>query len=123
MDPLAEKALAEVRFVAMSLPCATEKLSHGEPTWFIDGKKCFATFCTYHHGSRLGVIFAAPIGVQAMLVSSEPDKFYVPPYVGGRGWIGMNLDIPFDSEELADLLTEAYRTVAPPKYLRFFGQG
>ena len=118
MDALAEAALAAARRAAMSLPMATEKLSHGEPTWFVDGKKSFALFCNYHHGMRLGVWCAAPPGIQEMLIDSDPDRFYRPPYVGPRGWVGINLDSPFDYDELLNMLTEAYRHVAPPKYLK-----
>jgi len=118
IDPAAEKALALTRTAAMALPMATEKLSHGEPTWFVDGKKSFAMFCTYHHGLRLGIWMAAPAGAQEMLIQSDPEKFYRPPYVGPRGWVGVNLDVDIDEAELADLLREAYRHVAPPKYLK-----
>ena len=116
MDRKAEEALEIARRCAMALPMATEKLSHGEPTWFVDGKKSFALFCNYHHGMRLGVWMAAPLGVQEMLIETDPDKFYRPPYVGPRGWIGVNLDKDIDEEELAEMLKEAYRHVAPPKY-------
>jgi len=118
MDAKAEHALEIARRCAMTLPYATEKLSHGEPTWFVDGKKSFAMFCTYHHGMQLGVWMAAPAGVQEMLIESDPAKFYRPPYVGPRGWVGVNLDQEIDEEELADMLKEAYRHVAPPKYLK-----
>lgn len=116
MEKVAEEALEVVRKAINALPLVTEKLSHGEPTWFVDGKKSFAMFCNYHHGLRLGLWFAAPEGVQEMLIQSDPEKFYRPPYVGPRGWIGINLDIAIDEVELAELLLEAYRTVAPPKY-------
>ena len=118
MDPIAEAAQGQARQAAISLPMVTEKLSHGEPTWFVDGKKSFAMFCTYHHGMRLGVWMAAPPGIQEVLIESDPNRFYRPPYVGPRGWIGVNLDIEISIEELADLLKEAYRHVAPPKYLK-----
>lgn len=118
MNARDQQILEQTRSVAMALPCATEKLSHGEPTWFVDGKKSFAMFCNYHHGMRLGIWIAAPAGVQEMLIQSDGDTFYRPPYVGPRGWVGINLDGEVDWEELADLLKEAYRHVAPPKYLR-----
>ncbi|MBS1701870.1 MAG: MmcQ/YjbR family DNA-binding protein [Armatimonadetes bacterium] len=118
MDPLAEKVLTETRKAALALPLVTEKLSHGEPTWFVDGKKSFAMFCTYHHGMRLGIWMAAPPGAQEMLIQSDGEKFYRPPYVGPRGWVGVNLDGEVDWDELADLLKEAYRAVGPPKYLK-----
>ncbi len=61
---------------------------------------------------------AAPPGIQEMLIKSDSERFYRPPYVGPRGWIGVNLDSEIDTEELAELLKEAYRHVAPPKYLK-----
>jgi predicted DNA-binding protein (MmcQ/YjbR family) len=115
---MSEVVLEQLRMICMSLPCATEKLSHGEPTWFVDGKKSFAMFCNFHHGLRLGVWCAAPVGAQEMLIATDSDKFYRPPYVGPRGWIGVNLDIENDWDEVADILREAYRHVAPSKYLR-----
>ena len=53
-----------------------------------------------------------------MLIETDPDRFYRPPYVGPRGWVGVNLDTPFDFDELLNMLTEAYRHVAPPKYVK-----
>ena len=69
-----------------------------------------------HHGDgRLGLWCPAPPGVQAELVEQEPDRFFVPPYVGHRGWIGVRLDIDPDWDEVSALLDEAYRHVAPKK--------
>ena len=75
--------LERVRAICMALPEATERLSHGAPTWFIAGKKTFVTFHDDHHGDGiLGFWCAAPPGVQAELVDEEPERFYVPAYVG-----------------------------------------
>lgn len=123
MTPEAEVALAAVRNVVSKLPCVLERPSHGEPTWFIDGKKSFAMFCNYHHGSRLAVWCAAPAGVQEMLIADDSDRFFRPPYVGPRGWIGIYLDREVAASELEDILEEAYRAVAPPKYLKLLDQG
>mgnify|MGYP003417081804 CR=1 FL=1 len=69
-----------------------------------------------HHGDgELGIWCPAPRGVQAELVETQPDRFYVPAYVGHRGWLGMRLDRDPDWDEVAGVLVEAYRTVAPKK--------
>lgn len=99
----------------MSLPEATERLSHGEPTWFVAGKKTFATYADHHHDDRLAFWCPAPEGVQAEMVAAEPDRFFAPPYVGGRGWLGVRLDREVDWDEVAGIVAEAYRLVAPRK--------
>jgi hypothetical protein len=108
--------LETLRRLCLALPEVTERLSHGEPTWFIRGKKTFVMYADHHHDDRLAFWCAAPEGAQEMLVSSDPDRFFVPPYVGVRGWLGVRLDVPgVDWDQIADLVTEAYRTVAPRK--------
>jgi hypothetical protein len=96
------------------MPEAWEKLSHGEPTFFV-GKKVFAMFANNHHNDgRVAVWCPAPLGIQAMLIEAEPEKFFKPPYVGVRGWIGIRLDSVRD-EELTSHLRQAWRMIAPPK--------
>src|SRR5262245_60124346 len=108
--------VAEVRKICLSLPEVDERLSHGAPTFFVRGKKSIATVWDDHHGdSILGLICAAPPGVQQQLVDEEPDRFYVPAYVGGRGWIGVRLDRKPDWGEIEQILVEAYTCVAPAK--------
>ena len=105
-----------VRSVAMALPEVTERLSHGSPTFFIKEKKTFVNFVDDHHGDGIvGIWCAAPLGAQAELVDDEPDRFFVPPYVGGRGWIGVRLEHTIDRDELTIIITEAYLQVAPAK--------
>jgi hypothetical protein len=100
----------------MALPEATERASHGEPTWFVRGKKTFVTAATFHHDDRLGFWCAAPMGVQESLVESDPQRFFRPPYVGVRGWLGVYLDVDdVDWDEIEDLVVQAYRSVAPAK--------
>jgi hypothetical protein len=100
----------------MALPEVTERLSHGEPTWFVRAKKTFVTMDTNHHGSgHLAIWCAAPPGIQAQLVDEEPERFFVPPYVGGRGWLGVRVDTNVDWDELAAIVEDAYRCVAPAK--------
>lgn len=103
-----------VRRIALALPETNERLSHGMPTFFIRDKKTFVS-CTHdHHGDgRVALWCSAAAGVQAELVEQEPDRFFVPPYVGPRGWIGVRLDVDVDWDEIAGIVTDAYRNVAP----------
>jgi hypothetical protein len=101
----------------MSFPEVTERLSHGEPTWFIQGKRSFATYADHHHDDRLAFWCAAPDGLQETLVERDPDRYFVPPYVGPRGWLGVYLDVSVDWHEVVDIVEDAYRTVAPQRLL------
>ena len=115
----AAAALARVREACVALPEVTERLSHGSPTWFVRGKRTFVMFLDDHHDDgRLAIWCAAPPGVQDDLVESDPGRFFRPPYVGHRGWIGLRLDVEPDWDEVAGVCEEAYRAVAP-KSLRF----
>ncbi|MGE0297320.1 MmcQ/YjbR family DNA-binding protein [Pseudonocardia sp.] len=106
--------LERLRALCLALPEATEKISHGEPTWFV--RKTFATFADHHHDDRLAFWCAAPPGAQEELVASAPGRFFRPPYVGGRGWVGVYLDVPdVDWDEIGELVVDAYRTVAPKR--------
>ena len=115
-DPVAPNPVEHVRRICLALPEVTERLSHGAPTWFVRDKKTVATVWDDHHGDgRLALICAAPPGVQQQLVDEEPARFYVPPYVGGRGWIGVRLDVKVDWKEIREIVADAYRCVAPAK--------
>ena len=108
-----EKHVARVRKICLALPGATEKLSHGEPTFFV--KKVFAMCSTNHHNDgHFAVVIPAAIGIQEMLIKRSPEKFYRPPYVGGAGWVGIQLD-QVNDEELAFHIQEAWRLIAPKK--------
>ena len=107
-------ALGRLRALCLALPEATEKLSHGEPTWFV--RKVFVTYAGRHHDDRVAMWCAAPPGVQEALVGSDPHRFFRPPYVGGRGWLGVYLDVPeIDWDEVAELVTERYCLLAPQR--------
>jgi hypothetical protein len=110
---MARDPLHTLRALCLALPETTERLSHGEPTWFVRGKKTFVTYADRHHDDRLAFWCAAPVGDQEAMVSAEPGRFFVPPYVGSRGWLGVRLDVPVDWQEIADIVTDAYRVVAP----------
>ena len=109
-----EEHLRRVRRMCSALPDTTEKLSHGAPTFFVR-KRVYAMFVNNHHNDgHVAVWVAALPGVQAMLVNTFPRKFFRPPYVGVRGWIGIELSAT-DDDELAAHLLEAWRLVAPKK--------
>jgi hypothetical protein len=109
--------LRQVRELCVALPEVTERLSHGAPTWFA-GKKTMVMFLDDHHGDgRLALWVAAPPGVQRDMVEQEPERFFVPPYVGPRGWLGVRLDRTPDWDEVADIVEEAYRVVAIKRLL------
>jgi hypothetical protein len=109
-------ALDHLRALCLALPGVTERLSHGEPTWFVGGKKTFVMFANHHHDDRLAFWCAAPEGAQQLLIASDSETFFRPPYVGVRGWVGVRLDVPdVDWAEIADLVADAYRQVAPKR--------
>lgn len=109
--------LARLRQLCLALPESTERVSHGEPAWFVRDKKLFATYADHHHDDRLAFWCAASEGAQDVLVAGAPDRFFVPPYVGHRGWLGVWLDVPVDWDQIADFIDDAYRTVAPKRLL------
>jgi predicted DNA-binding protein (MmcQ/YjbR family) len=110
MDPL-----ESLRRLCLALPETTERLSHGEPTWFVRDKKTFVSYANHHHDDRLGFWCAAPPGVQEALVAQSSDRYYRPPYVGHRGWLGVYLDVPVDWAEIAEIVEDAYRMIAPKR--------
>lgn len=112
--------LPRLRALCLALPEVTEKLSHGEPTWFV--RRTFVTYANHHHDDRLGFWCAAPPGVQEELVAEEPERFFRPPYVGHRGWLGVYLDVPVDWAEIAEIVQDAYRAVAPGKLVAQLGE-
>lgn len=115
---MSEEALDQIRGAALALPETNERLSHGAPTFFIRDKKTFVMFVDNHHNDgRLAIWAAAPPGTQESLTETEPDRFFRPPYVGHRGWIGVRLDIDVDWDEVAHIVRDAYRCVAPKKLI------
>lgn len=109
-----EKHVERVRRVCLALPGTMEKLSHGEPTFFV-GKKVFAMCSINHHNDgHVAVVVPAAIGVQKALIETAPKTFYKPPYVGGAGWVGIELPLVSD-KELGNHILEAWRLIAPEK--------
>jgi hypothetical protein len=108
---------AAVRKHCLSIDGVTEKLSHGSPSFFAKGTPsrsgpCFVMCMDDHHGDGiLGLWVAAPPGAQEAAVGADPETYFVPPYVGGRGWLGVRLDRSLPADELVELLDEAHETV------------
>jgi hypothetical protein len=110
-----EKKLVErLRGVCTALPEVTERLSHGEIAWFVRDKKTLVAMDDHHHDADHFAFWCpAPPGVQEQLVQLEPERFFRPPYVGHRGWIGVRLDVDVDWDEIAGIVEDGYRHVAP----------
>ena len=109
-----DEQLHRVRRICATLPETTERLSRGEPTFFVR-KKVYAMFASNHHNDgHIAVWIPAPPGLQVRLIQAWPRTFFKPPYVGVRGWVGIELDAIGD-EDLASHLCEAWRLVAPKK--------
>jgi len=111
-----ERTLRRIREICLALPETSERLSHGAPTFFVRGKRAFLMVLTNHHGDgRFAIWCAAADAIQGMLVDADPERFFVPPYVGHRGWLGARLDRDVDWEELSGIIEDAYAEVAPAK--------
>ena len=117
-----ERVLGTIREICLGLPETSERLSHGAPTFFVRAKRAFLMVLTNHHGDgRFAIWCAAPDGMQKMFVEADPERFFVPPYVGHRGWLGLRLDRALDVDELAGILEDAYAEVAPARLVEAAG--
>ncbi|HSK87838.1 MAG TPA: MmcQ/YjbR family DNA-binding protein [Anaerolineales bacterium] len=111
---MSEKQLERVRRICLALPETTERLSHGEPTFFVN-KKVFVMFANNHHNDgRIAVWLPVPSGFQAALIETAPEIYFHPPYVGVRGWIGIELDRIHD-KDLAFHIQTAWELIAPKR--------
>jgi len=104
--------LQRVRRICLALPDANERASHGSPTFFIRDKRSFVMYADDHHGDgRLALWCASSSDVQKMLATSRPDQFFVPPYVGHLGWIGVRLDRDLSWDEIQGVIKDAHQVV------------
>ena len=109
-----EAVLARLRTICLALPETSEWPSHGSPSFFVREKRCFLMLLDDHHGDgRFAIWCAAPPGNQEMLVAADPVRFFRPPYVGHRGWLGVMLDGDVDWDEVEGIVEDAFATVAP----------
>lgn len=112
---MAEDVLQRLRALCLSFPEATEKEAWGTPTFRIRDK-LFAMWDDHHHGvAHVAVWCKAPAGVQEILTHAAPRRFFVPPYVGPKGWIGVRLDGEVDWDEVHDFLEESFLMTAPKR--------
>ena len=141
--PEAREPLDRLRALCLALPGASERLSHGEPAWFVrkqsrpslrgrrkaqlggaEGDPAtkepdrsasiqFVTMADHHHDERVAFWAAAPEGAQGRWIALDPVRFFRPPYVGGRGWIGVYLDVEQDWDDVAEIVGDAHAVVTP----------
>jgi hypothetical protein len=110
--------VARLRALCLALPEVTERPSHGEPAFFVRDKVQFVMVDDHHHGAdHVGFWCAAPPGAQEALITADPHRYYRPPYVGHRGWVGVRLAADGladpDWDEVDEVVRDAYRAVAP----------
>jgi predicted DNA-binding protein (MmcQ/YjbR family) len=110
------RVIRRLRAVCLALPDAFEKEAWGECTFRVTGGSMFAMTDSNHHGSgHLAVWVKAPPMVQEILVHSDAKRFFVPPYVGSKGWVGVRLDYKVDWDEVAGILKDGYLMSAPKR--------
>ena len=111
-----DELAARLREICMALPGVTERPSHGVPAWFVNGKRSFAQlWADGHHQNQFPHLWcASTLETQQLLIDSNPERFFRPPYVGHRGWTGVRLDDP-DWAEIAELCQDAYQLIAAPR--------
>lgn len=112
--PANEKHLRKLRAFALSLPGAAEALNHGRPCFTVRDKT-FVMFMDDHHGDgRVAIWCKAPPGAQSVIVEADPERYFVPPYVGTRGWIGARLDRKPEWDAIQALVAESHAMTAEP---------
>ncbi len=110
--------LARIRGICLALPETSERPSHGAPSFFVREKKCFLMLLDNHHDDgRFAIWCAAPPGNQELLVGANADRFFRPPYVGHRGWLGVSMNDGVDWDELEGIVEDAFASVAPKSLL------
>jgi predicted DNA-binding protein (MmcQ/YjbR family) len=114
---LAPDRLERLRAICLSFPETAERVDHGDPKWTVNGKG-FAAQKGNYDGGRPSVWFKPAPGEARILAASDADRFFVPPYVGGKGWLAMYLDGKLDWGEVAELMEDSYRQMAPKRALK-----
>ena len=107
-----QQSIDRLRAICLTLPETTETEAWGDPTFRVRGK----IFVMEKRGDgRISLWFKAPEGSQTILVGADPGRFFVPPYLGSKGWVGMRLDDDPDWGEVAALVGRSYRLIAPKR--------
>ena len=104
--------LERLRALCTGHPDVIERASHGEPAWFIRDRRQFVTYAGHHHDDRVAFWCAAPPGAQEAYIADDPVRYFRPPYVGVRGWLGVYLDVKVDWKEVESIVADAYALVA-----------
>ena len=107
-------AVDQLRSLCLALPEVEERVSHGEPAWFVR-RRLFVTFADHHHDDRVAFWCAAEREQRDAMVTSSAERFFVPPYYGVRGWLGVYLDIAIEWDEIGDIVRDAFLLIAPPR--------
>ena len=124
MSPDPAGDLAKLRAIALALPRAMEKISHGQPIFFIEKGKVFAQYWHDHHHDGASAVMVKTSGIdeQQMLVESDPTLFYRPAYIGPSGWVAIRTDVAAtDWDHIADRVAASWRLVAPARLREMFG--
>jgi hypothetical protein len=120
--PQAKTVVARIRAICLELPEAAEKPfgGHTSPAFRVRDKM-FVVISE----DQTSMTVKAPRGVQGILVNSDPERFFVPKYVGSKGWVGVRLDLgsPPDWEEMAEVINESYCLTAPARLVRQWEAG
>ena len=117
------KPIDRLREICLALPEATEKSAWSEPTFRVGGKMFMMFSNNHHNDGRIAAWCNALPGTQDLLVRSDPERFFVPPYQGTRGWVGVRLEPErVDWAQVAEIVEDAYRMVAPKRLLALLDQ-
>ena len=111
---MSDQQLARVRHFCFLLPETTERLSHGEPTFFVRNRVFVMFANNHHHDGHIAVWLPVPPSFQEGLIENAPQVFFKPPYVGVRGWVGIELDRITDAD-LQMYITMAWELIAPKR--------
>ena len=116
-------AIKRLREICLAMPEVFEKEAWGECTFRVTGGSMFAMTDNNHHGSgHVAVWVKAPAMVQEILVGSDPKRFFVPPYIGKQGWVGVLIDYRVKWDQVAAVLKDGY-LLSMPKKMRATASG
>ncbi|WP_368039846.1 MmcQ/YjbR family DNA-binding protein [Sphingomonas bacterium] len=121
MSPDPAGDLERLRAIALALPQAAEKVSHGQPVFFIEKGKLFAQYWHDHHHDGASAVMVKLSGIeeQRMLIAIDPELYYRPAYIGASGWIAIRTDVDAtDWDLIAGKVEASWQTVAPARLLR-----
>ncbi|MEW5847780.1 MAG: MmcQ/YjbR family DNA-binding protein [Myxococcota bacterium] len=114
---MSEQALQRVREICLALPEAEEKVSHGRPCFHVRNKSFVMFMDNHHNDGRLAIWCKSAAEVQDLLVQADPKRFFIPPYVGHQGWVGVRLEGKAPWGRIAEVIRDGYRMSAPKRLL------